>query len=189
MTDAALKTRLDIEPAADALPPLAIEPAVADALLAIELWDDAEGASADLAGLIGPLPAPCRAAPSGLHRVLWWEPQTWLVRAPLDLRDSLPEPLTAALEGRGAVTDVSGGFRRIRARGSKWRELLMIGGVFDAEHGFPVGSVVGTVIHHLPVRLDAVDADTVDAYVAPSYAEELLHHWRKAQARLVSAAL
>ena len=99
------------------------------------------------------------------------------------MRDGLSEPLAAALQGRGAVTDVSGGFRRIRVHGPLWRELLMIGGVFDAEHGFPVGSTAGTVIHHLPVRLDAVDAGTVDAYVAPSYAEELLHHWRKARLR------
>ena len=188
MNDAALETRLDIEPAAEALRGVDIEPAAADALLAVELWDDVEAASADLADLVGPLPAPCRAASSGVQRVLWWESQTWLVRAPLKMRDGLSEPLAAALQGRGAVTDVSGGFRRIRVHGPLWREFLMIGGVFDAEHGFPVGSTVGTVIHHLPVRLDAVDAGTVDAYVAPSYAEELLHHWRKAQARLASAA-
>lgn len=183
MNDAALKTRLEIEPVAEALQGVRIEPAAADALLAVELWDDVEAVSADLADLVGPLPAPCSAASLGAQRVLWWEPQTWLVRAPLNLRQGLSEPLAAALQGRGAVADVSGGFRRIRAQGPMWRELLMIGGVFDAEHGFPVGSTAGTVIHHLPVRFDAVDAGTVDAYVAPSYAEELLHHWRKAQAR------
>ena len=163
---------------------LQIEPAAADALLALEIWDEVEAVSAALADLVGPLPAPCRAASSGPRRILWWEPQTWLVRAPLETRDSLPEALAAALQGRGAVIDVSGGFRRIRLQGPMWREFLMIGGVFDAEHGFPLGSVAGTVIHHLSVRLDAVDADTVDAYVAPSYAADLLHHWRKAQARL-----
>ena len=184
MNDAALKTRLEIEPAADVAPSLVIEPAAADLLLAIELWDDVDSVSADLADLLGPLPAPCRAASSSARRVLWWEPQTWLVRAPLNMRDVLSDPLAAALRDRGALTDVSGGFRRIRVQGLQWRELLMIGGVFDAEHGFPVGSTAGTVIHHLPVRLDAVDADTLDAYVAPSWAEELLHHWRKAQARL-----
>lgn len=188
MNDAALRTTLEIEPAPDARRALDIEPAAADALVAVELWDDAEAVSTDLADLAGPLPAPCRAASSGLKRVLWWEPQTWLVRAPLMMRDGLSEPLAAALRGRGAVTEVSGGFRRIRVRGPLWREFLMIGGVFDAEHGLPVGSTAGTVIHHLPVRLDAVDAGAVDAYVASSYAEELLHHWRKAQARLSGGA-
>jgi heterotetrameric sarcosine oxidase gamma subunit len=189
VNDAALETPLEFAPAAvDTRQALELEPAAADALLAVELWDDVEAVSADLADLVGPLPAPGRAAPSGVTRVLWWEPQTWLVRAPLKMRDGLSEPLAAGLRERGAVTDVSGGFRRVRVHGPLWREFLMIGGVFDAEHGFPVGSTAGTVIHHLPVRLDAVDAGAVDAYVAQSYAEELLHHWRKAQARLASAA-
>ena len=86
--------------------------------------------------------------------------------------------LTTRLGGEGGLTDVSGGFRRIRVQGLRWRELMMIGGVFDAEdEAFAPGCVVGTMIHHLPVRLDVVAIDTVDAYILPSYAEELLHHW------------
>lgn len=174
MTDAGMK------------PPLEIEPAAAEVLLAVEIWEEVDAVSADLAGLVGPLPSACRAVSSGAVRVLWWEPLTWLVCAPMRMRDGLAEALSAALSGRGEVTDVSGGLRRIRVQGRGSRELLMIGGVFDAEHGFPVGTTAGTVIHHVPVRLDAVDAGTVDAFVAPSFADELLHHWRKAQARLAS---
>jgi heterotetrameric sarcosine oxidase gamma subunit len=167
---------------------LVIEEAPPEALLAVELWDEFDAAGRDLADLVGPLPAPGRAASWGAGRVLWWEPRTWVARGPLEIRDHLPGALDAALAGRGAVTDLSAGFRRLRLQGPMARELLMIGAVFDAEHGFPVGSMVGTVIHHLPVRLDAVEAETIDAYVLPSYADNLLHHWRKAQGRLIPAA-
>ncbi len=167
-------------------PSLTIAPAAPEALLAVEIWDGVEAVAADLSPLTGPLPSPCAAAGPDDLRVLWWEPDTWLIRAPLARRDALRAELTAVLAGRGAVTDLSAGFKRIRLTGLRARELLMIGAVFDAEHDFPVGALVGTVIHHLPVRLDAVEAETIDAYVLPSYADDLLHHWRKAQGRFAA---
>jgi hypothetical protein len=66
---------------------------------------------------------------------------------------------------------------------------MMIGGVFDAESpAFASGCVAGTVIHHLPVRLDVIDAETVDAYIPPSYAAELMGHWQRSIARLCGGA-
>ena len=44
--------------------------------------------------------------------------------------------------------------------------------------------VAGTVIHHLPVRLDVLASDTVDAYTPPSYAAELSALWARSIARL-----
>jgi heterotetrameric sarcosine oxidase gamma subunit len=172
VTDAGLDTSLTITPAAP------------EALLAVEIWDAVEAVAADLSPLTGPLPSPCHAAGPDDLRVLWWEPQTWLIRAPLARRDALIIALTAALAGRGAVTDLSAGFKRIRLTGPRARDLLMIGAVFDAEHSLPTGALVGTVIHHLPVRLDAVEAEIIDAYMLPSYANDLLHHWRKAWGRM-----
>jgi hypothetical protein len=64
----------------------------------------------------------------------------------------------------------------------------MIGGVFDAESpSFGPGSMAGTVIHHMPVRLDVVSEGAVDAYVPPSYADDLLDHWRRSAARILAA--
>jgi heterotetrameric sarcosine oxidase gamma subunit len=154
-----------------------------DALVQIEVWGDAATVGGRLAASMAlDLPAPCRSIPAGDRRILFWEPNTWLVRAPLAQRDETLGRLTEALGSEGATTDLSGAFRRIGVIGPRWRSLLMIGGVFDAESPrFGPGCVAGTVLHHLPVRLDVIGKDAVDAYVAPSYAPDLLHHWTVAQ--------
>jgi heterotetrameric sarcosine oxidase gamma subunit len=111
-------------------------------------------------------------------RVMWWEPKVWLVRGTsTDFAEVLAE--------ESAAIDVTGAFSRLRITGPDWRELLMIGGVFDAESPtFGPDCIAGTVIHHLPVRLDVIDAQTVDAYTPPSYAAELAHHWEVAARRI-----
>ncbi len=164
---------------------LTIEVQPPECLLALELWGDRAGVEARLGA---PLPLPGKSADAGERRVLWWEPGIWLVRAGAEARTALERTVAEALVAEGAVTDLSGGFVRIRLSGSLWRELLMIGGVFDAESPtFGPGSVAGTVIHHMPVRLDVVSQETADAYVPPSYAEDLMEHWTHAAARLLSA--
>ncbi len=164
---------------------LTIEVQPPECLLALELWGDRAGVEARLGA---PLPLSGKSADAGERRVLWWEPGIWLVRAGAEARTALERTVAEALVAEGAVTDLSGGFVRIRLSGSLWRELLMIGGVFDAESPtFGPGSVAGTVIHHMPVRLDVVSQETADAYVPPSYAEDLMEHWTHAAARLLSA--
>jgi heterotetrameric sarcosine oxidase gamma subunit len=158
----------------------------ASALIAIDLW----GAAADMAARLGRhLPPPCHVLAWGERRILWWEPNVWLVRAARsDLEPTLAR-LTAAVGGDGAATDLSGAFTRIRITGHGWRDLLMIGGVFDAEAAsFGAGCVAGTVIHHLPVRLDVVSETVVDAYTPPSYAQALLGHWRRSLVRAAQPA-
>ena len=163
---------------------LQIATAPADTLLLIAIWGDVETVGTRLAEALGALPAVGRAAVAGARRTLWWEPRTWLVCAPADDRDVTAERLAERVGGDGAVTDVSGGWRRIRVQGPRWRELMMLGAVFDAESAsFEPGCVAGTIIHHLPVRLDVVAHDIVDAYTPPSYADELLHHWTAARRR------
>jgi heterotetrameric sarcosine oxidase gamma subunit len=158
---------------------LKILPLPADALVQIEVWGDAAAVSARLAAAMTiRLPEPCRSVSAGDRRILFWEPSTWLVRAPLAQGGEALSLLIAALGAEGAATDISGAFRRIRMIGSAWRSLLMIGGVFDAESPhFSPGCCAGTVLHHLPLRYDVIADDVVDAYVAPSYAPDLLHHW------------
>lgn len=170
---------------ADVLPALTVLRAEPEALFLVETWGDGAAVERRLAAAGIAAPAPCRSASAGDLRLMWWEPNTWLIRAPKPLRDETGARLTEALAGEGAVTDVSGAFVRVRVEGALWRSLLMIGGVFDAESpSFGPGSVAGTVIHHLPVRLDVIGDGAVDAYVPPSYAADLLHHWGAAAARL-----
>jgi heterotetrameric sarcosine oxidase gamma subunit len=150
-------------------------------LLALEIW----GAQAAVErGLGASLPQSCRSADLNGSRWLWWEPGVWLVRGDAErLRSSLED----AVGDHGAVTNLSGGFVRIGVMGALWRDLLMIGGVFDAESpSFGPGSIAGTVIHHMPVRLDVIGEDAVEAYVPPSYAGDLMHHWTRSAARLLS---
>ncbi len=157
-----------------------------EALFLLEIWGEQVAVESRLEAT---LPLPCRSATAGTARTLWWEPETWLVRAPIAERDANLERLALVAGGDGAVTDISGALTRLRVEGPLWRDLLMIGGVFDAvSPTFGPGCVAGTVIHHLPVRLDVLSDSAIEAYVPPSYAEDLLHHWTRAAARLRAAA-
>jgi heterotetrameric sarcosine oxidase gamma subunit len=164
---------------------LTIEVQPPERLLAIEVWGDRAAVDARFGA---PLPLPGQSTDLGGLRILWWEPGIWIVRMDSGSQRDLELALADALSGEGAMSDLSGGFVRIRLSGRLWRELLMIGGVFDAEsQDFGPGSVAGTVIHHMPVRLDVISQGTADAYVPPSYAENLIDHWTRSQARLLSA--
>lgn len=170
-----------IEPSAG----LQLTVAAPQTLVALEIWGDGAAVQNRWGAA---LPAPCRSAWVGEQRVIWWEPNTWLLGAPLEALAQNEADLRGAVGADGAVTDLSGAFTRICVTGPLWRDLLMIGGVFDAESpGFGPGCIAGTVIHHLPVRLDVISDDAVNAYIAPSYAEDLLHHWTRAAARLQAA--
>jgi len=141
----------------------------------IEVWGDVVAVERRLGTA---LPKVGRSVTLNAARVMWWEPKVWLTRgSAADLADAIAED--------GMAIDVTGAFSRLRITGAAWRELLMIGGVFDAESpGFAPDCIAGTVIHHLPVRLDVTDPQTVDAYTPPSYAAELAHHWEVAARRI-----
>ncbi len=144
-------------------------------LTQIEIWGDLAAVERRLGAS---LPRAGRSATLNAARVMWWEPKVWLVRG-------TSADLANILDADGAAIDVTGAFSRLRIVGPAWRELMMIGGVFDAESpAFGPDCIAGTVIHHLPVRLDVIDAQTVDAYTPPSYAAELAHHWRAAALRV-----
>ncbi len=155
--------------------PLEITVLPSEPLVQIEVWGDVAAVERRLGAS---LPTAGRSTMLHAARVMWWEPKVWLVRgANTDLTEILAED--------GAAIEVTGAFSRLRITGAAWRELLMIGGVFDAEApAFGPECIVGTVMHHLPVRLDVIDALTVEAYTPPSYAAELAHHWRAAARRI-----
>ncbi len=165
----------------------AVEVAESAALIAVDLWSDLPaGAEPVGACLGGRLPDLGRSAPlAGGWRAIRVEPTVWWLSGPLAGLEAQLANLEPALADSGAATDLSGGFFRIRIRGPHWRDVLMSGGVFDAEDpGFGPGSTAGTILHHAAVRHDVTDGETVDVYVAPSYLEDMLHHLRSALARL-----
>lgn len=150
-----------------------------EALLRLELWAQTGPVSRRFeVGFGAPLPGPGRAMTTGTQRVIWREPGAWMIRTPLAERDTLQDHLGAIAGEAGAVMDISGAAVRCALRGRDWRVLLTYGGVFDAEApAFGPGSVAGTVIEHIAVRFDVIADDQVDAYVAPSYAEDLFSYW------------
>lgn len=115
--------------------------------------------------------------PPVVGRMVRVEPRRWWLLDAGDDRDAV----AAAVAGRGALTPIGGGLIRATITGPAWRDLLSVSGLFDTgEGGFPIGAHAGTVIHHVPVHIVAVDRAICEAYVATSYAPTLEELWRKA---------
>ena len=161
------------------------------ALVAVDVWGDFEAAAARLGqALGGEMPGLLRSTElAGGWRAVRVEPTLWWLAGPLDGLAAGLGALEAALGEAGAAVDLSGGVARLEVAGPGWRELLMFGGVFDAEDpAFGPGSTAGTVLYHASVRYDVIDDRRVHILVAPSYARDLLAHLRAAAARLEPAA-
>lgn len=150
-----------------------------DALIRLELWSGAAPTAKRFESVYGArLPGPGQALWAQSLRVVWREPGAWMVRAPLEASRSLASRLADVVGSDGAVTDISGAAVRCALAGPDWRILLTHGGVFDAEApDFGPGCTAGTVIEHIAVRFDVIADDQVDAYVAPSFADDLYAYW------------
>lgn len=148
-------------------------------LLRLELWTAPEAASARFAKAFGaPLPGANRAVTTNSLRVIWREPAAWMIRVEAGELSAVLAQLTEVAGHDGAITDISSAAARCALEGPDWRILLTYGGVFDAEDlAFAPGCVAGTVIEHMAVRFDVISQTRVDAYVAPSYAADLLSFW------------
>ncbi len=159
-------------------------------LIAVDLWSNFGAAAARLGeALGGGLPGPIRSAElGGGWRAVRVEPTAWWLVGPLAALQATLEAVEEALGENGAAVDLSGGFARLEVAGAGWREMLMVGGVFDAEDpAFGPGSTAGTVLHHASVRYDVIDDHSVHILVAPSRAHDLLDHLRAAATRLEGA--
>lgn len=165
----------------------ALEPS---ALIAVDVWRGFDEAVDRLGMALGGALPILRASidlPGG-WRALRVEPTVWWLTGPLPGLGSALATAEEVLGEDGAAVDLSGGFARLQLAGPAWRELLMVGGVFDAEDpAFGPGSTAGTILHHVGVRYDVVDDDRVHILVAPSYAHDLLDHLRTAASRLEPA--
>ncbi len=152
-------------------------------LHAFEIWSSPSEVAARFAAGTGfALPATGRSAGSDGLRLIRYEPTVWLVEGDAT-------PLAAILGEDGALTAIGGGVVRVRLSGPSWRELLMEGGVFDAESPrFAPGCSAATMIDHVAVRLHVVAEDACDAYVPASFSAALVHFWKEASGHLVGGA-
>lgn len=146
-------------------------------LAVLELWGDPKPAATRIAKALGhALPAAGRWEGAALRL----SPTTWLI-----------EGETAALAGTlgegGALTEVGGGYARVRIVGAGWRALLMESALFDAESAnFAPGCVATTLIEHITVTLKVESADACLALVPASHARDLIDLWQRVRV-LVSA--
>lgn len=135
----------------------------------LELWGDPVPTAKGIAKALGHgLPkAGCAAG-----NVLRLTPATWLIEGDA-------AALKAALGDGGALTQIGGGYERVRLSGPKWRSLLMQGGLFDAESAaFSTDSVATTQIEHVTITLRVESEEACLAYVPASHATDLLHFWQ-----------
>ena len=153
-----------IEPTVTLLPqaPLAV----------LELWGDPKPAAKRLAKALGhPLPVAGRWEGA----VLRLSPTTWLI-------EDDTAAVAKALGEDGALTEVGGGYARVRIAGAGWRALLMDSALFDAENpAFTDGCTATTLIEHVTVTLKVESADACLALVPASHARDLIDLWSRAK--------
>lgn len=154
-----------------------LAPITGQTLFRLALWDAAARARIG-DGLGTALPGPCRAVDAGDRRLIWLEDEHWLIACAV-ADAAATSILVEALAGDGGMlAEVGAALVGRRVSGAGWRELLMIGGVFDAENpGFGPGSVARTVMHHASLLIDVITDDAVHAYVPASYANEFFGFW------------
>ena len=144
-------------------------------LYAVEIWSNAAAVAARAQKALGfALPPMGQSASTAALSLMRFEPTVWLAEGDVSA-------LADVLAGDGAVTAIGGGIVRVRLAGPGWRELLMEGGVFNAEAAcFAPGATAATIIDHVGVRLHVESADACVAYVPASFASSLQHFWQEA---------
>jgi sarcosine oxidase, subunit gamma len=130
-------------------------------------------------------PAPNRAVIGGDLTILWHGPGQWLiVRAPAaaPLADEL-----ARVCGEGAaVVDLGHARTMLRLEGEAVRDLLATGTSIDLRPAhFTPGACALTALGKIGALLHAVATDTIDVYVARSYAQALVE-WLEQQTQTSS---
>jgi heterotetrameric sarcosine oxidase gamma subunit len=162
---------------------LSLSPIAGQSLFRLALWNDAARARIG-DGLGVPLPGPCRAVAHDGVRLLSLEQDHWLVACATPAAESWCRRIEALAGADAALVEVGAALVGRRLVGTGWRDLLMIGGVFDAEDtGFGAGCVARTVMHHSPLLIDVITADCADAYVPASHAMEFFGFWEAEIAR------
>ncbi|MFM9937626.1 MAG: hypothetical protein ACKVOL_15680 [Novosphingobium sp.] len=144
-------------------------------LHAVEIWSNPQAVAARAETALGfGLPPMGQSAGNAALALMRFEPAVWLAEGDV-------APLGDVLGKDGALTAIGGGIVRFRLAGPGWRELLMEGGVFDAEAAhFGPGATAATIIDHVNVRLHVESEAACVAYVPSSYAVSLQHFWEAA---------
>lgn len=123
---------------------------------------------------VRPSLTPLHAHAAGATTALWIGPESWLIVEPEAARpaESLYAALDGALGGQAAVTDQGHGRVCLRVAGPQVTRLLAKGCTLDLDPGGDLdpGRVAGTALGHMAATVHRIDIETVDLYVARSFA-------------------
>lgn len=134
-------------------------------------------AVADTVGIAPPSEA-LTVANSGARSILWMGPDEWLVVAPPDERETLPDRLAAALKGqRAAVVEVGESMTVIELSGPRAGDVIAKGCTIDLHPSvFQPGRVVRTLLAKSGIILHQTgETPTYEIYVHRSFAD---YTWR-----------
>lgn len=127
-----------------------------------------------LASLIGlALPdVPCTYTLGPELRVFWLGPGEWLVAVTAGAAEELEDRLRSALDGSGAVVDVSAGYVRYNLHGPGAAELLMAACPYDFDRRtFGAGRCVQTVFAKTTALVAGCEDASFDILIRRSYAD------------------
>lgn len=103
-----------------------------------------------------------------------------LESATTDLHDSMASAISAEI---GSVTDLSSARTVLNVSGGKVATVLAKGIAVDFhQQGFPLGKVVQTKVHEMPVMLVRLEIDQFRLFAFSTYAESTLH-WLESACR------
>lgn len=141
-----------------------------------------KGRQAELAAVVADmlaleLPASGRVGMAADKTAFWLQPGSWLIKAPLDQRGSLPVFLAQALSGIAAVVDQSHGRCVLELHGLHAQAVLARLCRLDLhESVFPAGRSAVTLVGHVPCLLYRSEKETpgFGLIVGSTFAEWLL---------------
>ena len=124
-------------------------------------------------GLALPL-EPCTTTQNGDAGIYWLGPTEWLVIVAQDMKNGVEAGLRNALQGRGALVDVSGGQTLLNVSGSGFDTLLMKSSGYDFQSSrFGPGRCVQTTFARATALVSKRDDGSVDLIVRRSFADYL----------------
>ena len=118
-----------------------------------------------------PLPGPLRSTVSAHRIARWMSPDAWLVSVGADELESTARALQSALDGHGAVVDVSGGYAVLELSGPALMDVLKKSTSYDVHpDNFASGKVVNTSFAKAGVTLRAGENGVCELIVRRSFA-------------------
>lgn len=118
------------------------------------------------------LPGSLQSSSSGAVVVRWVSPDAWLVSVESEASASFESDVLKALNGHGAVVDVSGGYARLELSGPSLQDVLKMSTPYDVHPAhFTPGKVVSTTFAKATVLMRALAGGDCELLVRRSFAD------------------